>query len=193
MGKYTGYEAEFQDGFARGKWSSLAQFAIAKGVDPNNGAFKKDTKGWRKKAQEHSKALEEISSGIAEERVIKKKAEVWESVYNSLSNVGEKLAATLESFTSEKIEDNPFVYRDADNNERVDYKAIKSVADAAVQIHTLIKKTTTGTSIPLSTENQHKIEETKQIKANDKNQEVTDPLEGMTIEEIEAEIEKLDD
>jgi hypothetical protein len=168
MGKYSGHEAEFQDGFARGKWKSVAQFAISKGIDPNNGAFKKGTKGWKKRAQAHAKSLDDISSGIAKERIIKKKADVWESVYNKLSNVGEKLAETLEEFTKANVEDTPFIFEDDEGNKIIDHKAIKSIAESAIQIHTLIKKTTTDDSIPLSAENKQKIEEAKQIKAEEK-------------------------
>ncbi|MCK5609445.1 hypothetical protein KAR91_46660 [Candidatus Pacearchaeota archaeon] len=201
--RYADYENEFIEGYIKGTWKTISQFAISIGVDQKNGALRRATAGWVKKAK---KKIQDIEDAIiteveqkAKERIIESKVDDYVEIFTNLGIVAKGMSERLKNYVECKDKDGNDLPEDwfelkDDNGEvvMIDHKAIKSILETSILAHTLLKKTHIE-DIPLTAENKQKIEEAKQIKANEKTQEITDPLADITEEELDKEIAKLDD
>jgi len=197
MGKYSCLENEFKIGFLNGKWKTASAFAIAKGVDPRNGVFKRDSAGWKKQAERESELLNEEAKTRATEEILEEKVAEFRGVFADLNVAAAKMAKKLRDISEgkdcygNKILNDPFLKEDRDGNVSVDSRAIKYLLEAGNLACLLLKKTNTEDDIPLSAEAKNEITKAKEIKKAPETESKPDPTEGLTEQEIDQKIKEL--
>lgn len=176
--RYADYESDFIEGYIKGKWKSISQFAIAIGVDQKNGALRRATAGWVNKAKKKIKDTEdavnvEVDKKV-KEKIIESKVDDYVEIFTNLGIVAKGMSERLKNYVIGKDKEGNdlpsdfFELKDESGAVvMIDHKSIKSILETAILAHTLLKKTHIE-DIPLTAENKNKIEEAKLIKAEEK-------------------------
>jgi hypothetical protein len=178
MDKYEALYHEFFVGYANGEWKNANQFGIKKGLKTTAGDFKRGTKGWTKKAKDHFESISEEGKERARQELVTEIEKDWKKIYSNLSEA----AVTVSEKVKELITTNDFKYVDRNESERVDISALKGLMETGLNALKLHRGTYTETDIPLPTESIQKIEETKQIKAEEKPSTINVNTQPISIE-----------
>lgn len=181
MVKYTQLQIEFNQGYADGRWKSVNQFAIAKGIDPN-GYIKRAAKGWKKQAEELRESLTTESQDKAKDEFIERAKKDWEIIYKNLGEATSIMAKKIKEYAKQT----EFTYTDAQGELRLDAKAIKALIDAGTSAVSLHKKTYIKEDIPLSAESRQKIEEAKLVKDAGDGKKADTTIEDRIAEKMKA-------
>lgn len=183
---------DFINGYLVGDWKNLSQYARARGYK-NDGYFRRKTKGWNDEAADAKGKQYETVADQVTDKLVKEDVKRWTRVFGTLADVAEELTGHVDRLVKgdpeNGIEPYNFKYSDRYNFERVDIQALKGVADAALSIHELFRKThVEGEEIPLDAAQRQAIKQAREIakdplKVQSENR-VTVDLSGLSDDEL---------